>query len=460
MFFRSEFLTRHLFEPLFWRLKSMPVLKQAEKFRSLQYTSVDDFQIRQNVLLEKILTNAILNIPYYENFNTSNILLSIKESPKQALLDFPVLSKDDLRYYFSNMRCDPKNRFFVNSSGGSTGKPTRFYQDRNYQISALASIQMFYEWSGKRSGFRHAVLWGAERDLVKGRMGIKKHFSDYIGNRLTLNAFRLSPERMLEYVVAINKFKPMCVEGYAQALYEFSQFIVSRQLKVHSPSVIISSAGTLYKEMRSTIEGAFSSEVFDRYGSREVSAIAAECHEHSGLHVFGETNFVEVVDEDFDEVSEGQEGEVLVTNLTNFTMPLIRYRIGDRAVKGKMICSCGRPYPLLEKIVGRSDSSFVTKAGGVVSPEFFIHLIGVMHNDGCIGKFQVIQKDFDSIVLKLVPSEGRELINWNAKNKIIEQIQTAMGGVCKVEFRIEEQIEPSPTGKHLHTISLVKKNKF
>lgn len=453
----KRWLTGVVFDPLFWKIKGMPVLKQYQDFRERQFSSVEAFRERQNKLLSGILLHALLNIPLYKPRYTEKFKDEILTDPRHALGKMPIITKAELRNHLDELHFEMGLGTFTNRSGGSTGQPTRFYQDRNYQTSALASIRMFYEWAGKRAGDRHALLWGAERDLVKGGLGLRKTFADFIGNRITLNAFRLSPERMRDYVTRINRFKPACIEGYAQTLYEFSRFIERNGLEVHSPDEIISSAGTLLPEMRTRMEKTFSTHVFDRYGSREVGGIAAECEFHNGLHVFGETNLVEVVDENGNAVAEGEEGEVLVTSLTNFTMPLIRYRIGDRAVRGKDRCACGRPYPLLQRITGRSDSSFETPTGGVVSPEFFIHLIGVMHNDGRIGKFQVVQETLNSILVRLVPVENADLSTWEAGDKVVEQIQTAMGCKCHVEFRIEKDIEPSPTGKHLYTIKHLKR---
>jgi phenylacetate-CoA ligase len=168
--------------------------------------------------------------------------------------------------------------------------------------------------------------------------------------------------------------------------------------------------------------------------------------------VFGETAVVEVVDDEGRAVGEGEEGELLVTTLSNYTMPLIRYRIGDRAVRGADLCSCGRPYPLLDRVLGRTESCVVRPGGGIVLPEFFIHVIGVEHNDGSIAKFQVVQESLRGLTVVVVPSEGageRALANADS---IRARIVQAMGD-CEVEFALVDRIEPTPTGKHLYVVN-------
>ena len=87
-------------------------------------------------------------------------------------------------------------------------------------------------------------------------------------------------------------------------------------------------AGTLFEPIRQTIESVFQAPVFNRYGSREVGDIACECEAHSGLHVALPTQFVEILRPDGTAAGPGEIGEIVVTSLTNFAMPLIRYRIG------------------------------------------------------------------------------------------------------------------------------------
>lgn len=442
--------------PLFWAGKRLPVIKQYKEFARDQWDSAKLFEKRQELRLQRLLKHTVDKVPFYRSLRTDQMLQRIQGNPRKALSMMPILTKENLRNSLEDLHVEMNRGTILNSTGGSTGVPVRFYQDTVYLANVLATKMLFYEWAGRHPAGSMVKLWGAERDLVKGAKGWKQRTADFVGNVTTLNAFRLSPDRMTRYVEQINSYQPMCIEGYAETLYEFAVFIERKGLDIVPPGTIVSSAGTLHPHMRERIERVFSAPVFNRYGSREAGDMAAECQQRNGLHVFGETTIIEVVDETGNEVSEGEEGEVLVTNLNNYTMPLIRYRIGDRAVRSGASCSCGRPYPLLEKIVGRSGASFRTASGGVVSPEFFIHLIGVMCNRGTIGKFQVIQEDYDHVVVRLAPSPGTSLETWESEAKAIQLIRKVMGEQCIVDVRIEPDIDPAPTGKHLYTICRLK----
>ena len=313
---------------------------------------------------------------------------------------------------------------------------------------------LFYEWAGVPQGASHIRLWGAPRDLGRGSAARRRRVANWLFNRTTLNAFDMSEQTMRRYAEIIARRRPACLEGYADALYELAVRVERLGLPMTAPGAIVSSAGTLLPHMREKIGSAFGAEVFDRYGAREVSGVAAECDRHEGLHVFGETTVVEVVDEGGRAVGEGEEGEVLVTNLHNYTMPLIRYRIGDRAVRGADRCSCGRPYPLLLRVAGRSESSVHRPGGGIVPSEFFIHVIGVEYNDGSIGKFQVIQEALDRITVVIVPSEGAGERALAREDEMRTRLREAVGD-CEIRFVLVDHIDPTPTGKHMYVVNRV-----
>ena len=172
----------------------------------------------------------------------------------------------------------------------------------------------------------------------------------------------------------------------------------------------------------------------------------------------GETTILEIVDAHNKLVPPGEEGDILVTNFRNYTMPLIRYRIGDRGVISSEPCTCGRPYSLLKKISGRSSGCFKMRNGGVVSPAFFIHFIGVVHNDGKIKKFQIVQEDYDRIVVRIVPNGELDLNSWPNHAALTNHIKRVMGNQCQVDYSLEKKIDPTPTGKHLYTVCKINEN--
>jgi len=446
-------LASRIVDPFVWTvLKRYTVLERLAEWQERQWDDVQVFETRRAKALGALLSHALLRVPYYADRAGGPTPEDVRFAPFNWLLTFPVLEKRVLIRHADALTCDMDRRSYWNSTGGSTGEPVRFMQDRVFQTDALATTMLMYEWAGAPRGARHVRLWGAPRDLGAGKVALRRRAADWLSNRVTLDAFDMSEPTMLGYAEEISRLAPKCLEGYADALYEMALRVERLGLPMNPPGAIVSSAGTLLPHMRERIETEFGAPVFDRYGTREVGNVAAECDRHEGLHVFGETTVVEVVDGEGRAVAEGEEGEILVTTLRNYTMPLIRYRIGDRAVRGAERCSCGRPYPLLARVLGRTESCVRRPSGDIVLPEFFIHVIGVEYNDGSIGKFQVVQESLDHLTVVIVPSEGAGSTALERETEMRARIRQMVGD-CRVDFILADHIEPTPTGKHLYVVN-------
>ena len=133
-------------------------------------------------------------------------------------------------------------------------------------------------------------------------------------------------------------------------------------------------------------------------------------------------------------------------------MPFIRYEIGDVAVLGPEKCKCGNVLPALKKITGRVTDRFLLENGTTVPAEFFIHLIGVVCNNGFIKKFQVIQEDYDKIKILIVPGGN---MGKNEKKNIDDKIKIVMGNDCKIVWSFVDEISKTNSGKYLYTKSMV-----
>ncbi|MGE5223990.1 MAG: phenylacetate--CoA ligase family protein, partial [Omnitrophica WOR_2 bacterium] len=250
----------------------------------------------------------------------------------------------------------------------------------------------------------------------------------------------------------LNARPPRLIIAYAQAIYELAQYAEEEQMQVAPQEAILTSAGTLYPFMRDKIESVFQCKVFNRYGSREVGDIACECEEHAGLHVFPWSNYIEIVGEEGDSLPSGMEGDIVVTNLANYAMPLIRYQIGDRGTLSQHEnCPCGRSGQVIDRISGRTSDMFVTEDGTLVDANFFS--MQVFFRDW-ISKYQIIQKSPNAIIYRIIRSKNKE--TPNELDEIIQKTKYIMGSGCSVTFEFVEDLPPSPSGKHLYLLSEVR----
>jgi phenylacetate-coenzyme A ligase PaaK-like adenylate-forming protein len=406
--------------------------------------------------LSRLLAHCRAAVPYYaalmqEIDGTSDL----EQQPEQYLAKLPILTKETLRTQFDQLRSsDLKTRKWrVNKSGGSTGEPIRIIQDAEFSDRGSAIELLFSRLVGHEPGQAVVRLWGSERDLFEGTLGWKAKMANLVTNTTFLNAFRMDPERMREFIRILNQKRPRLIVAYAQAAYELAKFAADESLQAVPPQAIITSAGTLHPFMRQTIGAVFGCRVFNRYGAREVGGIACELPEGEDLWVAPWNNYLEVVDEAGRPASPGVEGDILVTCLTNYAMPLLRYQIGDRGILAPRAEAASSQGQFLRRVTGRITDNLRTRDGRIVPGEYFIHLIGVVLNRGLIRKFQVVQQDYDRVVVKMVkdPRNSGELDT----REIIEKIRMVMDPSCSVEVEMVEEIPAAASGKYRYTVSEV-----
>lgn len=403
--------------------------------------------------LQSLLDHCRVAVPYYAAL-MQDLGNGYHDDPRGYLAKLPVLTKHDLRSHFAALKSSdlPRRAWSVASSGGSTGQPVQAIYDQDYEAISTAVAHLFSKWAGAEIGDSQISLWGSDREVFRGTLGWKaKVFNAWL-NTSFLNAFRMTPEDMRGFLAVINAKRPALIIAYAQAAYELAVFAEQHDIRVTPQRSILSSAGTLHPFMRQVMERVFGCPVFNRYGTREVGAIASECAEHRGLHVSPWTQYIEVVDNQGQPVPDGEEGRILVTTLANFAMPLVRYEIGDVGALAPERCPCGRGGQILQKVSGRVSDNFRTADGKVVPGEYFIHLIGVVLNTGSISRFQVIQHAFDQITVKMVCVPGAQPVDLA---ELEDKIRLVMGPACVIAIDVVDDILPSPSGKYLYTVSEV-----
>jgi phenylacetate-CoA ligase len=253
----------------------------------------------------------------------------------------------------------------------------------------------------------------------------------------------MTPEVMQEYAEALSAFRPVQIQAYAESAYQLARFCASHALKVARPRAIMSSACTLHPHLRETIETVFGAPVFNRYGSREVGDVACECAEHRGLHVPPLTHHVEILRPDLSPCEPGETGEIVVTQLTNAVMPLIRYRIGDMGYWSTEPCGCGRHWPLLGGVTGRSADVLRRRDGGLVDGNYFPHLF---KDKVWVESFQVVQEEYEKVKIKIVragEAGGPSFDRDGELAAITAAVRQALGPDCAVNYEFVAAIPPT-----------------
>ena len=434
------------------RLSGSDVPQRLRRIHRMCAEGAEAVQRVQKERLEALMRFAWENTPYYkEALGKAKVVESGGQVRLERLEEVPFLTKEIIVREFDRLKSRDiaSRRWSPNSSGGSTGEPVTFLQDRDYENGTIAATLFFFSMAGKEMGERELKLWGSERDIFEGSIGWREKTRNWLYHRMLLNSFRMGERELGRYVAQWNAFRPKVVWSYVDSAYELARFVEAKGLEIYSPRAIILTAGTLAAEMRRYIEKVLKTTVLNQYGSREVGGIAAECPHQHGLHLFEWKQFVEIIGPQGQRLPPGQEGEIAVTNLENYVMPMIRFRIGDRGILGVQQPSCKYPLRVLEKVTGRITNHFVRPDGQLIHGEYFTHLF---YFRPWVKRFQVAQKALDLVICYVV---GEKEKSAGDAREITEKIRLVMGENCRVEFQFVPEIPPLRSGKYLFTVSEV-----
>lgn len=422
-------------------------LKQLRKSQFQPKEEIEKLQLKK---IKNVVSFAYKNVPYYKKIMNEIHLHPSDITDFKDFHQIPVIHKSQIRQNLDNLISIHVNKENIRKdfTSGSTGEPLIIYKDKNYLEYTKADQFRSYEFSGYKLGDKIARLWGAHRDSPKTTF--MAQLKEKMNRTFFINTFNISEKDMENIIKKIIKFRPDYLIGYASSLYFFAKYFEKNNITNIRPKSIISAAETLYDYQKKQISDSFSAPVFNHYGCREVGAIACECNRHNGLHVLAENQYVEVIDKDGESCDNGNIGKIIVTNLNNYSFPLIRYDIGDMARKSKINqCECKRGLPLLDEIIGRTIDNFIFSKGEIIHGGYFIYIfLGVK---GIIN-FQVIQESIDKLRIKIVKSDD---FNENEINRIIKTIKKDLGDDIEIDVNYVKEIEKSPTGKHRVTISKI-----
>ena len=200
----------------------------------------------------------------------------------------------------------------------------------------------------------------------------------------------------------------------------------------------------LHPHYRASAEIIFKAKVHNRYGGREVGLITMECPE-GRMHINCHDLYLEIDSPD----PYAEPGEILITQLNNYAMPFIRYRIGDIGRLSNEVCPCGNQLPILDELHGRTTGTFRTRTGTFIHGGYFTRQF---YNLVGISQFQLIQETFERCVLKLViNAQWRE----TTEDILVQKIQEVLGADVVVTVEFVEDIPLPASGKREYTISKV-----
>lgn len=410
-----------------------PYLRDFRRFQYLPRQRIFDYQAS---MLKNLLDYASKNSEYYKDLLADVSYEKINsDNMNEVLRNIPITTKQNLLSSGSRIVTDYSSFAVSKTTGGSTGEPVKILKNAGALARERAATWRAYEWAGVTIGDPQARFWGQPHSLSDG---YKAKVIDLIANRKRISAFNLSDESLMKYYYVLSKFKPAYLYGYVSVITKFADFIGRLKLEpIRSLSCVITTSEVLTSADRQTIRDGFNVPVFNEYGCGEVGSIAHEC-EHGNMHLMSENLIVETD-------SSSSSGEVLVTDLFNYSMPLVRYRVGDFATLSEEYCGCGRTLPLISSVHGRAYDLIKTQRGVLIHPESVMYIFeDIQKKIQAFRQFQVTQESIRHFSVCVVPTE-----RWSSdiRNIIEVAMKKHIGEEISISFKEVEQITREKSGK-------------
>jgi phenylacetate-CoA ligase len=405
-------------------------IKNLRKFRKIQKMSAEEIAALQRRNLDKLLSYATQNVPFYRQYSDEKV-----SDPFLWLKRLPVMDKKTIKENIDELIIADRNKLIVEKSSGSSGIQGEVYMTKKESSASMAIQTLWWEWAGYKFG-NTLVQTGmtTKRGFVKGIKDILLR-TDYVP------AFGMSDEFIIGKLNELRKNQRDHLGGYASSLYVLARVAEKYNITDVSFKSVISWGDKMFPHFRSLIERQFQTKVFDTYGCTEGMMMAAQ-KDLDEYYIMSPHVIIELLDKEGNEVAPGELGYVVVTRLDAYAMPLIRYYLGDIAIKAPYtVPNSQLHFPLIQKIIGR-DTDIVRTASGKY---MIVHsFTGLFEHISEIRQFRVVQDHLDSITIEVIPGIGfgEQILN-NIRATIQKQLQEPF----EINFRVVDDIPSTPSGK-------------
>jgi len=404
-----------------------------------------EFQMRK---LKEILLHARDHTEYYRQLFSDYSFDPQKIEAIEQLNCLPVLTKNIIRENLLRLLADniSENNRHVSFTGGTSGVKMDFFRDNPCRSHRMAFQWRSDAWAGWSPYSNIAYVWGAMQDFYP-RTKLKDRFiNDYITGVQLNFAWSLDEKKYARLVKNLIKFKPVVIRCIPSPTTLLAEYIIAKGISIPSIKGLVTTAEPLYPHQRRILESAFNAPVFNLYASREVGTTAAECIAHRDLHIAVDSVVLEITDKGR-QLSLGEYGDIVLTDLHNYGMPLIRYSVGDCGQLSDDDCTCGMEYPMLKNVIGRTIDFFYDAEGkSIISGSM---VVDIVDEGPPVGQVQFIQNSVEEILVRMT----KDPMPDDSVKKFYEtQIKKAFKDVTTVKFDIVDRIEKEASGKYRFTI--------
>ena len=412
------------------------IIKLRSIFEKTQWLTTEEQTLYQESLLRRMVEHAYHYVPYYRDLFDR---IRLKPDDIRRLSDInkiPILTKEILSARFKTLEATNSRAFHpqVLCTSGTTGRRSQFLVDRPSNVLEFVYYWRHWNWAGYRLGAPFAEF--SSVFFLKGDEK-SRHVFQYqrLTNRLLLNSLSMSHATVRDYAAAIKKHRPRFLKGLPSVLYYFSLFLRQQGIADISFKAVFSTGERLVPRFRKLIEETFGCKVYDSYGHMERTIAISECP-HAGLHINPDYGILELIRQhSFSAACTGEGGgdgggavysaRVVGTSLYNFSMPLLRYEVGDTVlVDPEKKCVCGRQFPLVSAVEGRQSEVLITPDGKVITAAFLVFedVPGILEG-------QIIQESINRLSVRIVPAPS---FSKTSEARLKSRLQMLVGTNVKI----------------------------
>lgn len=410
-----------------------------------QWLKEEELVTIQERKLRAMVKHAYHNVPFYRELYDS---VGIKPEDIKSIEDLrilPIITKKDVQKNYPDKIIANGvdiNRCGIGHTSGSSGISLEICSG----LRTIEYSQALFGYAFFESGLK---LTDKLVNLTHPYYKITNTWFRKLGILRKENINLHDPPGVI--IEALKKAKPDVIYSFPSVILLLAKEIEEKGISGISPRMIVTQGETLTEYAREKIGDAFHTEVYDTYGASEFMRLAFECQERSGYHIITDCAVVEFI-KDGKNVDAGEPGEIVVTGLYNYEMPLIRYNLDDIGISTKEKCACGRGFPLIGNIEGKVDDFLFLPSGRTVSPKLLVWL----ERTPGIAEHRTIQKEKDRFIVQVVRGKG---FSKETISQIKQHIKLAfLPDNVKVEVKIVDEIRREKHGKLKRIVSEVAAN--
>lgn len=450
-----SWLTPRLVLPLYEAVSGRRFWSEFSRQKRLQWRPGPEIESRTVTKLGQLVSHAAERVPFYRTLYERE---GVRPDEFRQLADlerFPIVTKAEFRGRpLKEVTAEglPSRRRVPCSTSGSTGAPFEFYLDAAATDRHLGSFLLSLDWAGVN-------LWDlrVDLDVQPGRSWISRLSSPKrtavalrrVGLGQDVRNIGYNGIGARELVEEFEKLprKDFLLRVYPSQAGPLAREILDRRIELSRyPKAVISTAESLSPANRTAIAQVFRCPVVDDYSCWEALHMVLSCPDDPDrFHVNSELVQLRVVREDGSTAEVGETGRILLTSLTNEAMPFINYELGDRGALGEP-CPCGRGFPTLDRVEGRTDEVLEGRDGRFVSPIVLNQLASLEGAHESISEFQLVETKDGGIVVRVVPRSKFDELRAEAIRGELAQI---FGEDRKITVESVPEISRESSGKRL-----------